>query len=108
MALICALAKKIPQAARLQQKHIWGQDAIWNDGPRPREVAGATLGLIGLGSIGRAVARMASALGMRVLAVREHVEKERPDGVSELYTTPQLHELLSQSHYPLLTAPLTS
>src|SRR6266852_4402593 len=46
IALIFALAKKIPQAARLQEKHIWGQDAMWNDGPRPREIAGATLGLI--------------------------------------------------------------
>lgn len=35
IALIFALAKKIPQAARLQQKRTWGQDAIWNDGPRP-------------------------------------------------------------------------
>src|ERR1039457_5292275 len=67
IALIFALAKKISQAARMQQKRIWGQDAMWNEGPRPREVAGATLGLIGLGSIGRPVARMASALGMRVI-----------------------------------------
>jgi phosphoglycerate dehydrogenase-like enzyme len=28
MALILALAKKIPQAALLQQKHIWGQEAM--------------------------------------------------------------------------------
>jgi len=107
MALIFALAKKIPQAERLQQKRIWGQDAIWNDGPRPREVAGATLGLIGLGSIGRTVARMAPALGMRVIAVREHVEKEKPDGVAEVYATPQLDELLSQSDYVVMAAPLT-
>jgi len=32
MALIFALAKRIPQAAVLQTKHIWGQEAIWNDG----------------------------------------------------------------------------
>ena len=53
MALIFALAKKIPQAALLQQKRIWGQEAMWNEGARPREIAGATLGLIGVGSIGR-------------------------------------------------------
>src|ERR1700730_3849144 len=52
MALIFALAKKIPRAAVLQQKRIWGQEAIWNEGGHPREIAGATLGLIGLGSIG--------------------------------------------------------
>jgi D-2-hydroxyacid dehydrogenase (NADP+) len=107
IALIFALAKKIPQAARLQQKRIWGQDAIWNDGPRPREVAGATLGLIGLGSIGRTVARMASALGMRVIAVREHPEKERPEGIAAVYAPPQINDLLSQSDYVVVAAPLT-
>src|SRR5207302_776011 len=32
IALIFALAKRIPQAVRLQQRRTWGQDAIWNDG----------------------------------------------------------------------------
>ena len=107
IALIFALAKKIPQAARLQQKRTWGQDEMWNDGPRPREVAGATLGLIGLGSIGRRVARMASALGMRVIAVREHPEKEKPEGIAAVYAPPQLNDLLSQSDYVVVAAPLT-
>ncbi len=107
IALIFALAKKIPQAVRLQGKRIWGQDAMWNHGPRPREVAGATLGLIGLGSIGRPVARMAAALGMRVIAVREHTEKEKPEGVAAVYAQAQLSDLLSQSDYVVMAAPLT-
>ena len=107
IALVFALAKKIPQAAWLQQKRTWGQDAIWNDGPRPREIAGATLGLIGLGSIGRTVARMAAALGMRVIAVREHTEKEKPEGVTAVYAAAQLTDLLSQSDYVVVAAPLT-
>jgi len=107
IALIFTLAKKIPQAVRLQQQHVWGQDAIWNDGPRPREVAGATLGLIGLGSIGRTVARMASALGIRVIAVREHPKKEKPEGVAEVYAPVQLNDLLTQSDYVVVAAPLT-
>ena len=69
IALIFALAKKIPQAAVLQQKHVWGKEDMWREGYCPREIAGSTLGLIGLGSIGRRVALMASALGMRVIAV---------------------------------------
>jgi D-2-hydroxyacid dehydrogenase (NADP+) len=107
IALIFALAKKIPQVARLQQQHVWAQDAIWSNGPRPREVAGATLGLIGLGSIGRTVARKASALGMRVIAAREHPEKESPEGVAEVYAPAQLNHLLSQSDYVVMAAPPT-
>jgi phosphoglycerate dehydrogenase-like enzyme len=106
MALIFALAKKIPQAAMLQQKRVWGQDAMWKEGPRLREIAGATLGLIGLGSIGRRVARMASALGMRVIGVREHVEKGKPEGVERVFPPSKLDELLKQSDYVVVAAPL--
>ena len=60
IAQIFALAKRIPSAVGLQQKHIWGQELMWETRPRVREVAGSTLGLVGLGSIGREVARKAS------------------------------------------------
>jgi len=106
LALIFALAKKIPQAALFQQKHEWGQEAIWKDGQHPREIAGATLGLIGVGSIGTRVAKMASALGMRVIAVREHAEKGRPEGVEAVYSPSALNDLLSRSDFVVLAAPL--
>jgi phosphoglycerate dehydrogenase-like enzyme len=106
MGLIFALAKKIPQAAALQQRHIWGKEAMWKEGPRPREIAGATLGLIGVGSIGRRVARMASALGMRVIAVREHAEKGNPEGVEAVLPPSALEDVLRQSDYVVLAAPL--
>jgi phosphoglycerate dehydrogenase-like enzyme len=106
LALIFALAKKIPQAVLFQQKHEWGQEAMWKDGQHLREIAGATLGLIGVGSIGARVAQMAAALGMRVIAVREHVEKGRPEGVEAVYSPSELNDLLSQSDYVVLAAPL--
>jgi phosphoglycerate dehydrogenase-like enzyme len=107
IALMFALAKKIPQAVRLQQKHVWGKSAVWNDGPRPRELAGGTLGLIGVGGIGRAVALMASALGMRVIAVREHSEKEPPQGVDAVYASARIDKVLAQSDFVVVAAPLT-
>jgi len=107
MALIFALAKKIPQAVALQQKRVWGQEAIWNEGTHPREIAGATLGLIGVGSIGSRVAQMASALGMRVIAVREHVEKGKPAGVQAVGPPTAMDEMLRQADYVVLAAPLT-
>ena len=41
IALIFALAKKIPGSVRLQEKHVWGQQILWDELPRIREVAGA-------------------------------------------------------------------
>src|SRR6266699_1659896 len=62
IAMIFAVAKRIPQAVRFQQQRLWGQEAIWEQSGGPREIAGATLGMIGLGSIGRNVARHAATL----------------------------------------------
>jgi len=107
IALIFALAKEIPQAVRLQQQHVWGQETMWRGRPRPRELMGATLGLVGLGSIGRAVAQRASALGMRVIAVREHPHRELPEAVEEVFATSEIGTVLQQSDYVVLAAPLT-
>jgi phosphoglycerate dehydrogenase-like enzyme len=107
MALIFALAKRIPRAVRLQHKHSWGQREMWESRPRPREVAGATLGLIGLGSIGRAVCRSASSLGMKVIAAREHPEKEIPTGIQQVFSSSQIDEVLALSDYVVLCAPVT-
>ena len=40
MALILAVAKGLPQAVRLQQKHLWGQGLMWHGRSRPQELAG--------------------------------------------------------------------
>ena len=107
IALVLALARKLPEAARFQHRRVWGQQDIWRIQPRPREVAGATLGLIGLGNIGREAARRASALGMRVIAVREHAEKGGPEGVAKVFAPAQLAELLAESDYVVLAVPVT-
>ena len=106
LALIFALAKKIPQAAAFQQKQVWGQEAIWYEGMHPRELSGATLGLIGLGSIGRRVAQMAAALGMRVVGVRERVDQGRPEGVEQVFSPAALDDLLRRSDFVVVAAPL--
>jgi phosphoglycerate dehydrogenase-like enzyme len=107
IAQIFALAKKIPDAVRLQQKREWGQQRMWEEFPRVREVAGATVGLIGLGSIGRAVAKSAKALGMRVIAAREHPEKGS-EGADAVFGPAQMDEVFRQADYVVLAAPVTS
>ena len=106
IALIFALAKKLPGSVRLQEKHTWGQQILWDELPRVREVAGATLGIVGLGSIGRAVAKSAKALGMQVIAVREHPEKGR-EGADAIFSPAQVDEVFRQSDYIILAAPVT-
>jgi D-2-hydroxyacid dehydrogenase (NADP+) len=108
IALIFALAKRIPETVRFQEKHVWGQGVLWTSNACPQEIAGATLGLVGVGSIGRNVASRAKALGMRVIAVREHAEKGKPDSVDEVFPVSRLDEMLGQADYVVLSAPLTT
>jgi len=70
-----------------------------------REVHGATLGIIGMGNIGRQVARRARAFDMTVLYCNRHTrpEVERELGVRFA----PLDELLTQSDYVMLIVPLT-
>ncbi len=61
VGLIFALARNIPQVAAGASKGVWKRSAGW-------ELYGKTLGIIGLGVIGREVAIRAQALGMRIVA----------------------------------------
>jgi phosphoglycerate dehydrogenase-like enzyme len=106
---------------RFQQKHIWGQEILWEEHAAPAEVADATLGLVGLGSIGRNVAKRAFALGMQVIAVRgSHFsqkqgevghptseEDEEPEFVDEVLPSSKLNEMLGRADYVVLAAPVT-
>jgi len=105
IAQIFALAKCLPEAVRLQQQRKWGQDAIWQR--RPKEIAGATLGLVGVGSIGSEVGKRAAGLGMQVVAVREDLSKPVPQGVAMVFGLEQVDEMLAVADYVVLAAPVT-
>jgi phosphoglycerate dehydrogenase-like enzyme len=107
IAMIFAVAKRIPQAVRFQQQRLWGQEAIWEQSSGPREIFGATLGMVGLGSIGRIVARHAAALGMRVIVVRQHADATRPEPVYEILPPSKINEMFAAADYIVLAVPVT-
>lgn len=71
-----------------------------------RPLADATLGIVGLGSIGSAVARLGLAFGMKVVAV-DPVRTEAPEGIASVWTTERLPDLLAASDYVVIAAPHT-
>lgn len=107
LAQVFALAKKIPQAVRWQERHFWGKENMWSEPPRPHEVNGATLALIGLGSIGQKVAKLCSALGMRVLALRQDPQKGTTEGVEQVFAPDRLPQVIAQADYLVIAAPRT-
>jgi len=106
LALVLALAKRLPQAMRLQQRSVWGQQILWDEKPTTREISGGTVVIVGMGSIGRAFTQLAHAIGMRVLAVREHPEAGI-DGAEAVFGRDQLDLAFPQADYVVLAAPLT-
>lgn len=74
-----------------------------------RLLAGRTMGVIGLGGIGMEVARLAGAMGMRVVASRLSITERQPgeNGVETLYPPSGLHEMLGECDCVALTTALT-
>lgn len=106
ITMVLALAKRLHTAVRYQDRRKWAMEEIWNEQPRPREVRGATLLVIGLGSIGAEVAQMATALKMHVIGVREHPERGTA-GAHEVVGYEALDSALGQADFVALAAPLT-
>jgi phosphoglycerate dehydrogenase-like enzyme len=101
IAAVFHFAKNIPAFTRNQQAHHWEWLTV-------DMVRGATFGVIGYGAIGREAARLAKAMGMRVIALRRRPASAEDDGIAErIYAPPQLQELLAASDYVLLAMPST-
>ena len=82
MALILALARKLPEAGRNQAKKIW-RGMVGEIAQREDELGGKTLVIVGFGDIGRRLGRLAKAFDMRVIGLRRTptAEAEGADAV---------------------------
>lgn len=104
--MMLAMTRRLPAAVKAQKERRWVQREIYEDAP-VFIMRGRRMGLIGLGAIGSEVARLAVGIGMRVSAVRKHVDAPRPDGVDRVYPPDQLDRLLAESDVVVLCPPLT-
>jgi phosphoglycerate dehydrogenase-like enzyme len=113
LMMILSVSRKLPQLLELQRERTWQP----LEGAELRDV---TVGIVGLGSIGRAVGALATAFGCRVVAVRRRADAgatalgedgdERPLGelvLDRVGGPDTLPELLAESDFIVLAAPLT-
>ena len=114
LMMILAISRRLPQLLELQRERTWQP----LEGAELRDV---TVGIVGLGSIGRAVGALATAFGCRVLATRRRSDAGSgtggPDADSasigevllERVLGPEgLPQLLAESDFVVLAAPLTA
>jgi phosphoglycerate dehydrogenase-like enzyme len=100
VAMLFAASKRVPGHLASQARHDWKGDLEHS------ELRDATLVILGLGSIGGELARLASGLGMRVLGVRRDASRSVP-GVERVVPPEQLGELAAEADYLAVTSALT-
>jgi phosphoglycerate dehydrogenase-like enzyme len=98
---LLAMAKELPRFVEDQRARAWPEVR------RPlRDLAGQTLFLVGLGEIGREVARLGKALGMRTVGFRR-TQGPPPDHVDEVHGPERLAELAGRADAMVVSLPLT-
>jgi phosphoglycerate dehydrogenase-like enzyme len=103
IGMLVFLARRFDTLYRAQQERVWLQ-------PAPTGtvgLSGLTMGVIGLGHIGRAIAVRAHGFAMKVIAVDAH-ELPKPDYVAELRLLDGLHDLLRRADVVAVAAPITN
>jgi len=104
MALILALARRLPEARDNQAKRVW-RGMLGDLSQREDELGGKTLLIVGLGRIGNRLAQLAKAFDMRVLATRR--DPAAGGDADEVHAMGALTSLLPQADVVALTCPLT-
>ena len=100
LAAILYFAKDFRRMVRNQTASVWEQFDV-------QEIAGQTVGILGYGDIGRAVARRAHAMGMHVHATKRHVPGSTDPLVEHFYKPEERREMMALCDYIVATAPLT-
>jgi phosphoglycerate dehydrogenase-like enzyme len=98
LAYIFLMAKRLPALLRAQTAHRWTPS-------NPDEVGGKTIGVIGAGAIGREVARLGSAFGMRVIGMKRTPEPLA--NFDRVLGAKGLPIILNEADYVVLSCPLT-
>lgn len=103
LAAILYFAKDFRRMIRNQQAGVWEAFDVM-------PISGQTIGIIGYGDIGRAIAERARPLGMSVLALKRHASPTSGTDllVEQIYRPEQRIEMISRCDYVVVAAPLTS
>ena len=106
LGVMFAFVRKLHLARDAQRERRWTQRELWSEPPEFGELAGATLGLIGFGAVGTAIAVRARALGLRVIALRRHPADD-PEPAHEQWGVERMPELLERADWLVLAVPHT-
>jgi phosphoglycerate dehydrogenase-like enzyme len=98
-------AHRVASADQAIRRGDWSRSSRYG-GETDSEIAGKTVTIVGLGRIGRAIARRAKAFDMRVVAANRTRREQEPD-VDRSLGLDQLHAALAEGDYVVLACALT-
>lgn len=101
LGYMLSVARRLGQYARQQEHREWSRPE-WDV---PFTLAGESVCVVGLGTLGRGIATRTNALGMAVTGVRR--SGEPVEGVERVYASDELHEAISGARFVALAVPLT-
>jgi phosphoglycerate dehydrogenase-like enzyme len=101
-AMLLSFTRALPAFAKLQEKAEWGRGQV----PGLTAIKGRTMGIVGFGNIGRAIARRAEGFEMNVMAV-DAFPGEPAHGVAEVWPLSRLDEMCSKIDVLAISAPIT-
>src|SRR5258705_734870 len=105
-AMVMALTRGVAEAVQCQAHRRWSQTELYGRKPPLVELRGETLGIYGVGEIGRELATRAQAFGMRVWAVAL-TTKTAPPGVDKLLPATRAETMVRMADVLVLALPLT-
>lgn len=103
IAMMLAYTRGIRASIPFQPQHKWMMREIRAG---LTELSGCTVGIIGMGAIGQALAKRLDAFDMRVIAV-DLMPKEKPSFVDELWQMDRMDDLLRESDFVVVAVPYT-
>lgn len=107
LGVTIALARRLPVAIRAQRDHRWAQDELEGPDVDVRTLHGQRMGIVGLGSIGRALVEIAAPFGFRITGIRRRADQPPPSGVEAVWPPDRLDDLLASSDVVVIAAPHT-
>jgi D-2-hydroxyacid dehydrogenase (NADP+) len=107
LCLMLALNRQLKIYFSYQLEHYWAKDELIEQYKIPQVLEGKSLGIIGLGHIGKELARRAHCFGMKVIAVDKLIAGDKIGVVDKLFPEDGLPELLKTSDYVVVCVPLT-
>jgi len=107
IGMMLGFARKLHLSRDAQNAARWIDRDLWAGPPEFRQLEGATLGLIGLGHVGGAIARRAKAFGMTVRAVVRRPRTD-PAPADEVWPVDRLGDLAAASDWLVAAAPATA